>query len=193
MGRTQTFDTAEAISAARDVFWDRGFEGTSLPDLEAATGLSRSSLYHAFTSKRGLFNAAVQDYLDTIIRPRLRILISEPIPTDAVPRYFSGLIQAIETLPADSPRLGCLLVNSAGLASHDEPLRLVIDSYQTELGSAIERALSSRFTDATADTIAQRARILTSLSVSALLLARVNRHETVAILRSAVDLLATWE
>ena len=98
MGRTQTFDTDEAVRSARDVFWDKGFEGTSLADLEVATGLSRSSLYHAFTSKRGLFDAAVQDYLDTIIRPRLRILITEPIPADAVQQYFNGLIQAINTL-----------------------------------------------------------------------------------------------
>lgn len=193
MGRTQTFDTAEAIRAARDVFWDKGFEGTSLPDLEAATGLSRSSLYHAFSSKRGLFDAAVQDYLDAIIRPRLRILITDPIPADAVQRYLGGLMQAIETLPDDSPRLGCLLVNSAGFASHDEALRLVIDSYRAELGDAIERALSRRFTDAPAETLGQRARLLTSLSVSALLVARVNRSEAVAILRSALELIDSWE
>ena len=193
MGRTQAFDTSEAVRSARDVFWDKGFEGTSLTDLEAATGLSRSSLYHAFTSKRGLFDAAVQDYLDTIIRPRLRVLITEPIPADAVQQYFNGLIQAINSLPENSPRLGCLLVNSAGFASHDEALRLVVDSYRSELGDAIERALASRFADATADALAQRSRILTSLSVSALLVARVNRREAVSILASALDLLASWE
>ncbi|WP_448631397.1 TetR/AcrR family transcriptional regulator [Cellulomonas soli] len=69
MGRHQGFDTAEVVQLARDAFWDRGLDGTSLPDLERATGLSRSSIYHAFGSKRGLFDAAVQDYLQTVVRP----------------------------------------------------------------------------------------------------------------------------
>ncbi|MDD0859753.1 TetR/AcrR family transcriptional regulator [Arthrobacter alpinus] len=50
--------------------------GGFLPDLERATGLSRSSIYHAFGSKRGLFDAAVASYLSEIIRPRLQPLDS---------------------------------------------------------------------------------------------------------------------
>ena len=48
MGRTATFDRADAVRAARGVFWNQGYEATSIPDLEQATGLKRSSLYHAF-------------------------------------------------------------------------------------------------------------------------------------------------
>ena len=59
MGRPQTFETDEVVRAARGVFWRDGYESASLPDLEQATGLSRSSIYHAFGSKRGLFDAAV--------------------------------------------------------------------------------------------------------------------------------------
>lgn len=193
MGRTQTFHTNDVVQSARDVFWDKGFEGASLPDLEAATGLSRSSLYHAFASKRGLFDAAVQDYLDTIIRPRLRVLITEPIPADATQAYITGLMQAVDALPDDSPRRGCLLVNSTGLASHDDALRRVIESYRAELASSVEQALRSRYTDAAAETIALRARLVTSLSVSALVVARTNRGEAVAILQGALDLLNSWD
>ena len=78
MGRNRTFDTQEAVRAARSVFWSNGFGGASLPDLEQATGLNRSSLYHAFGSKRGLFDAAVDSYLEEVIRPRLRILTEAP-------------------------------------------------------------------------------------------------------------------
>ena len=59
MGRTRTFDESDATRSALGVFWDQGFDGTAVPDLEEATGLSRSSIYHAFGSKRGLFDAAV--------------------------------------------------------------------------------------------------------------------------------------
>jgi TetR/AcrR family transcriptional repressor of nem operon len=192
MGRTQTFDTERAVQAARDVFWDKGFEGTSLPDLEDATGLSRSSLYHAFTSKRGLFDAAIQNYLDTVIRPRLRLLTAQPTPPDALQTYFAGLSRAIATLPDDSPRRGCLLLNSAGLASHDEALRAVVDSYRAELGAAVEGALRAAHPGMDAATISTRGRLLTSLSVSALLVARINRDEAVAILATALDQIEGW-
>ena len=77
MGRSQEFDTTAVVAAALDVFWARGYEGASLGDLESATGLSRSSLYNSFTNKRGLFDAAVQLYLDHVIRPRLRSLTTK--------------------------------------------------------------------------------------------------------------------
>jgi TetR/AcrR family transcriptional repressor of nem operon len=192
MGRTQTFDTERAVQAARDVFWDKGYEGTSLPDLELATGLNRSSLYHAFTNKRGLFDAAIQDYLDSVIRPRLSVLTAQPTPPDALRVYFSGLSNAIATLPDNSPRRGCLLLNSAGLASHDETLRLVVDSYRAELGAAVEGALRAADPELDDAAIASRGRLLTSLSVSALLVARINSTEAVAILATALDQIDAW-
>ncbi|HOZ57111.1 MAG TPA: helix-turn-helix domain-containing protein, partial [Nakamurella multipartita] len=69
MGRTKTFDPGEVVRAARAVFWTRGFESASLPELQEATGLSVSSIYHSFGSKRGLFDAAVASYLDEVARP----------------------------------------------------------------------------------------------------------------------------
>ncbi|MCU1404441.1 MAG: TetR family transcriptional regulator, partial [Glaciihabitans sp.] len=84
MGRVQTFVAADVVRAARTVFWEHGYEGASLPDLETATGLSRSSIYNTFASKRGLFDAAVQSYLDEIIHPRLRPLQAETVGADAV-------------------------------------------------------------------------------------------------------------
>jgi len=64
MGRTRTFDEDAVVRAARDVFWQHGYAEASVPDLEAATGLGRSSLYHSFGSKRELFDAAIESYLD---------------------------------------------------------------------------------------------------------------------------------
>ena len=55
------------LIAARDLFWERGYEGTSIADLEQRTGLNRSSLYLEFGSKRDLFQAALDCYADQII------------------------------------------------------------------------------------------------------------------------------
>jgi len=193
MGRTQEFDTVAVVQAARDVFWDRGFEAASLADLEEATGLRRSSLYHAFDSKRGLFDAAVQDYLDTVIRPRLAVLAQATDGVTGLTAYFSGVRTVIATLPEDSPRRGCLLLNSAaGFAAHDDALRQVVDDYRAELTRAVSDALTLAKPDAEDAELAAEARLLTSLSVSALLLARINRDESVAMLDVALAQLLRW-
>lgn len=200
MGRSQSFDTTTVVQAARDVFWDQGLEGASLPDLERATGLNRSSLYHAFGSKRGLFDAAVDDYLDAVIRPRLRILVTAaqggatpPEAGAAVVTYFDGLAAAVGQLPADSPRRGCLLVDCAtGPAGHDEALRAVVDAYRAELTDALSGALRAATPALADEVVAQRARMLLSLLLGALALARVNQDEATAMLRTARDQADEW-
>jgi AcrR family transcriptional regulator len=193
MGRHATFDRADAVQAARDVFWDRGLDGTSLPDLELATGLARSSIYHAFGSKRGLFDAAVQDYLDTVVRPRLAVLITEPVPPDAVRSYLRGLVEAVAELPARSPRRGCLLLTCVATAGHDPELAAVVEAYRAELTGAFGTALAARYPAASQGRLDRRARQLTSMTVAGLVLAKVNHDEAVATLRAALEQVNEWD
>jgi TetR/AcrR family transcriptional repressor of nem operon len=204
MGRLQTFDSTSVVQSARDVFWDLGYDGASLADLEAATGLNRSSLYHAFGSKRGLFDAAVADYRDTVIRPRLSGLNVDGAGRDELLHYFDELRDAVGRLPLDSPRRGCLLVNCAtGLAAHDEPAREVVEAYCTELAAALRNALvgagesspgpAAEWLDRQPDErIDERVRTLASLSMSAMLLARVNAAESAALLATAAGQIRAW-
>ncbi|GAA3863333.1 hypothetical protein GCM10022381_04190 [Leifsonia kafniensis] len=188
MGRSQAFDTTTVVQAARDLFWEKGYDGVSLSDLERATGLNRSSMYNAFDSKRGLFDAAVQDYLDTVIRPRLHVLDSEPDGRAALITYFEGLGAAVAAFSDGTAQRGCLLVNSAaGLAGHDDALREIVDRYRLELSAALSRALGRVAGALEPHAVAVHARLLTSLSISALLLARINSAEAVAILDSAIE------
>ncbi|TFD88135.1 TetR/AcrR family transcriptional regulator [Cryobacterium lactosi] len=213
MGRLQTFDSTTVVQSARDVFWDLGYDGASLADLEAATGINRSSLYHAFGSKRGLFDAAVSDYRDTVIRPRLRGLQADGAGRAELLAYFEELREAVGKLPLDSPRRGCLLVNCAtGLATHDEPAREVVEAYRTELAAALRHAIAGAAAGTTAtagtdtgtgtgtgtrtddhsDRTDERVRTLASLSMSAMLLARVNAAESSALLSTAADQVRAW-
>jgi AcrR family transcriptional regulator len=199
MGRLQTFDSITVVQSARDVFWDRGYDGASLADLEAATGLNRSSLYHAFGSKRGLFDAAVADYRDTVIRPRLRGLQADGAGRRELLAYFDELREAVAKLPLNSPRRGCLLVNCAtGLATHDEPAREVVEAYRTELAAALRHAIAGAALNTPggiaehSDRTGERVRTLASLSMSAMLLARVNATESAALLSTAADQVRAW-
>lgn len=70
MGRPRTFDRDEAIEQAMHLFWEHGYESTSLSQLKASIGggISAPSLYAAFGSKEALFQEAVQCYLRSYAR-----------------------------------------------------------------------------------------------------------------------------
>lgn len=63
MARTKQYQPELVVDVAMDVFWSQGYGATSVEDLAAATGLSRSSLYAEYGSKRALFGSAVDHYL----------------------------------------------------------------------------------------------------------------------------------
>lgn len=189
MGRTQTFETAEVVRSARSVFWERGFEEASVPELEAATGVRRSSLYHAFGSKRGLFDAAVQSYLDEVVRPRLAPLARDDVAPDALGHYFEGLRAALSDAATLSSRSGCLLLNAAGAPiARDEAVREVIADYRAELLRAMRAGAAARWPGAEPSWRARQADLLVSLLVAALVLARVDAGQSVATVDAALAL-----
>jgi TetR/AcrR family transcriptional repressor of nem operon len=62
-GRPREFQPSEVAQSALEAFWAGGFHEVSVPDLEEATGVVRTSLYNTFGNKRGLFDAALEAYL----------------------------------------------------------------------------------------------------------------------------------
>lgn len=188
MGRTQTFDTDAVVRAARGVFWRHGYETASVPALEAATGLRRSSIYHAFGSKRGLFDAAVESYLDEIVRPRLAPLAA-PAP-DAILEYLRGLRDALERAGSFIAANGCLLINAAGAAiADDAAVRETITAYRAELGRAIGNGIRAHRPDLDDAETQRLTETCTALVVAAYALARVDSASAVHSLDAALDLL----
>src|ERR1700716_3131988 len=62
LGRPRAFDIEKALERALRVFWQKGYEGTSLSDLTEAMGINRPSLYAAFGNKEELFRKALDCY-----------------------------------------------------------------------------------------------------------------------------------
>ena len=193
MARTQEFDTGRALGDARRVFWDKGFDATSIADLEAATGLGRSSIYHGFGSKRGLFDAVIQDYMDTVLRPRLGLLNSPARPGEGISSYLASLSDALVKSADQATSRGCLLLNTAaGIAGNDEALRVLVDGYQIELREGVAAALRAADGTQAESLVLARARIVAGLTVSALLMARVNLGEALATLEAAGEQVRQW-
>ncbi len=65
-GRPRNFNKTEALDRAVEVFWRKGFEGSSMTDLIAAMGIGSTSIYAAFGAKEDLFRAAIAHYVETV-------------------------------------------------------------------------------------------------------------------------------
>ncbi len=118
MGRPRAFDIETALDQALQVFWRKGYEGTSLRDLTAAMGINRPSLYAAFGNKQTLFERAVERY-QSVYAQHVAAALSAATPRASVERLWRGSVALLSD--ARTPR-GCLLVQGA-LACGDDPVR----------------------------------------------------------------------
>ena len=64
MPRSEDFDRSQVLQNAKEVFWVKGYNGTSMQDLVDATGLNRSSIYNSFGNKMELFQQTLKQYQD---------------------------------------------------------------------------------------------------------------------------------
>jgi TetR/AcrR family transcriptional regulator, transcriptional repressor for nem operon len=108
VARTKAFDPDTALLAARDAFWEFGYEALSTTDLCDQMNIARQSLYDTFGSKRELFLLALTQYRDETFE-RARSLLSEP--TSAV-TAIDSFLRGICASSKKQRSLGCLLLNS---------------------------------------------------------------------------------
>ena len=112
------YNESEVLESAMLAFWRHGYEGTSMQDLAAATGINRGSIYAAFTSKRALFLRTLEHY-DRIYRERhLRQVSETHPPRDAIVEAFANAAHGPDDTSCPG---GCLLVNSALELSPRDP------------------------------------------------------------------------
>ncbi|MDT3316579.1 TetR/AcrR family transcriptional regulator [Microbacterium sp. KSW4-11] len=194
MGRTATFDRDDVVRAARDVFWARGYAETGVAELEAATGLKRSSLYHAFGSKKGLFEAVVARYLDEVVRSRIGRLQRSDAGPDALEHYVAEMRRAIAS---GTPRAqaGCLLLNAAcaPVVDDDPDVRALVTAYTDELRAAIAAGVDSARPEISAASRAALSEVCASLVIAALAVARVDPDAADRSLGVVLTAVASWD
>lgn len=124
-----------------ELFWEKGYEATSVEDLVSHLGIGRASLYATFGSKRELYLRALDRYVETGI-PFVDLL-SQPGPV--LPAVRSLVHRYAEESARDTARRGCFVVNTAvELAPHDDVAARRVaahwDAVETTLTSALTRA-----------------------------------------------------
>jgi AcrR family transcriptional regulator len=109
-GRPRGFDPDAALRQALDLFWERGYEGTSISDLAEAMGIASASIYACFGSKEQLFRRTMALYGATAGEPPRRALREEPTARAAI----HGMLRATadQITRADAPHY-CMLILAA--------------------------------------------------------------------------------
>src|SRR5882724_1656867 len=110
MPRSKSFDEDAVLDQAVELFQQRGYEGTSLADLEAHLGLGRQSLYNTFGDKKTLFRKALERYQRNVTDDGAGALLDAPgAGLEAIHAFFRA---SIKTLTAPGKRRACLVVNT---------------------------------------------------------------------------------
>ncbi|AOK92236.1 MULTISPECIES: TetR/AcrR family transcriptional regulator [Paenibacillus] len=139
MVRPREFDEDQALDAAMRIFWEKGFEATSLSDLTSKMGIQRPSIYAAFGDKKQLFEAALRKYTQShaaYVRSRLQ---SNSSVKEAFYNFFGGVVAEEYE---DGPNRGCFCINTmVELAPHDEKFEILTREHQMYLSAVFQETL----------------------------------------------------
>jgi TetR/AcrR family transcriptional repressor of nem operon len=172
MARQRGFDDLAAVRAARELFWEKGYETTSLAELQSVTGLSRSSMYAAYGSKRGLFERASLSYLADVVDPMLEPMEAAGAGLADVRDFFLLMAAVLRSPDTRFARRGCFVLNTVlELEQLDQPATDMVTRYRARVQTAVANALGSA---GGADARAARAEVLTAMHVGIMITARVD-------------------
>jgi TetR/AcrR family transcriptional repressor of nem operon len=140
MARHREFEPDIVLEQAMQAFWSKGYKATSLDDLCAATGLSRSSLYATFGGKRALLHRSLERYEKQGLA-RINAALERPLPVrDAIAGFVGELIDRIVAGPG---RRGCFIGNCAAeLARNDHATAVRVRRSLERIESAFAAALA---------------------------------------------------
>ena len=188
LGRPRAFNTDDALDQAVQLFWRKGFLGTSLSDLTEAMGISRPSLYAAFGNKEALFRKALDRYFQGPAA-YLQEALKEPTARAVADRLLCGVVDLV--CDSRTPQT-CLWVHGAlSCGDLSDPLQQEFDKQRADghaaLRDRLSRAVAERDLPENTDSDALARFVQTvnfGLSVQAA--TGANRQELLAVVASAL-------
>ena len=139
MARKKDFDEDELLGKAAELFWRKGYNGTSAQDLVDCLNINRSSLYNTYTDKRTLFKKSLSLYQTQQTGAMLSMLAKATDPEATVKQIFDGLIkESIE----DHLLKGCFMVNTAvELAGQDKEIGDMVNNNNMSVENALAKLI----------------------------------------------------
>ncbi len=166
MARKIEFDRDIALNQSMMLFWEKGYENTSVQDLVETLELNRFSIYNTFGDKNALFLLAMEQY-----RTQLFETLNAPLnDTKSNPkqRLDNYLKQFGDHLVSSQGQFGCLIQNSVmgDVLQYDDIRTFVMKAF-ADLESALIHTLEDAKTDGeleqNCDTEAAATHVLSSI------------------------------
>ena len=142
-GRPKVFDRDAALDKAMTLFWQHGYEATSLSDLVEATGAKAPTLYAEFTNKEGLFRAVLDRYISRFAaKHEAQLFCEEKTVEQALQDYFTAIATCYTS--KDTPA-GCFMINtSAPLAASSKEIANTVKSRHAMQEETLSTFLAQR-------------------------------------------------
>lgn len=142
MPRPLKVSREKSLQSAMMVFWSKGYNATSIDDLQEAIGIQRGSFYFNFKGKRELFFEVLEHYKKNVVEKRRALVLESLSAKKGIELFFEILIQHSITNPSHA---GCLNTNSAtelGLVDHEisNKLSLGVKTWQKFWGEILDKA-----------------------------------------------------
>ncbi|HYN92431.1 MAG TPA: helix-turn-helix domain-containing protein [Pilimelia sp.] len=144
-GRPRTFDPDTALRTALTLFWERGYEGTSLSDLAQAMGIASASIYACFGSKEDLFRRVMALYGAASGEPPRRALREEPTARAAIHAMLHATVDQITG--SDTPHYCMLILAAPTGAVENHAIREFLADRRRDMLSTIRDRLARGVTD----------------------------------------------
>jgi TetR/AcrR family transcriptional repressor of nem operon len=188
VGRTRSFEIDDAEAALLDVFWSKGYEGSAVRDLCAATGQRPASLYAAFGDKDRMFQAAMNRYLAWIeghLTP----------PADGRDGVRHVLETTCRLTLADRDRRGCAIINAVADRENLSPeANATVRQSFERLRELLRRQVHASFVSTPPAGAEAMVNLLVGATVSIRLLGRAGAtdRELRSTTAGALDAFALW-
>ncbi len=118
MPRHKAYSNEEVLEKAMEVFWDHGYEATSVRLLEKEMGINQFSIYSAFTNKKKLFIESLKKYREYVKTNRFHPLLKPNARLKDLEHFFENFSRQVRN--GDTAR-GCLVVNSTAEFGNKDP------------------------------------------------------------------------
>jgi len=152
VGPNKQFDQDTVLKKALQVFWDKGYEATSIQDLISSMGINRASLYQTFGNKQSLYLTSLERYIENTLTSMRQVLDLPGPALDNLQQMFKGFVEQ----SLIKHKHGCFINNSAvELGPHDqeiaEKLRNSWCQFEDIFATIIERAIKNNEIDKNTD------------------------------------------